>query len=341
MEIRLAAEWEEQDAVLLAWPHAETDWRPRLAAVQRSFADILRHILAFEKAVVIAPDLRALRQDLEGWSIPRRDLILHEIPTNDTWARDFGPVIPLHDGRPVVIDFQFNGWGGKFPATHDNRVTTALWQQGLFRVRSLIRPGLVLEGGSIDSDGQGTLLTTERCLLNPNRNPQLTRTELEGRLSGLLGVKRFLWLGRGFLAGDDTDSHVDILARFCSPTTIAYSSCNDEQDEHFRELNGMAEELAAFRSLQGEPYRLIPLPIPAPRCDDSGQRLAAGYANFLILNRAVLVPAYADPHDEIALHRLQEAFPKREVIPVDCRELIRQGGSLHCLTMQLPKGVLA
>lgn len=340
MAVRLPAEWEEQDAVLLAWPHQGTDWRPRLTAAQQTCADIIRRILPFEKVLLIAPDLGRLRQEMEQFHIPRSGLFCLEIGTDDTWVRDFGPVTAFCDGRPFLIDFEFTGWGGKFPAYNDNRATEALSRCGLFTTRAVIRPGLVLEGGGIDSDGRGSLLTTERCLLHPNRNPYLGKTELEEKLATLLGIKRFLWLRHGYLAGDDTDGHVDILARFCSPDTIAFSSCEDEADEHFPELKKMAEELADFRTEEARPYRLVPLPIPAPRYDEDGRRLAAGYANFLIINRAVLVPAYDDPMDAVAVERLRDTFPDREIIGVDCRELIRQGGSLHCATMDLPKGVL-
>ncbi|NLC71891.1 MAG: agmatine deiminase family protein [Desulfuromonadaceae bacterium] len=340
MNLRLPAEWEEQDAILMAWPHEKTDWRPRLAAARKTFADIMGHILAREKVVLIAPDLDALRRDLASFPVPRLRLILYETATDDTWTRDFGPIAAIQNGKPFLINFEFNGWGEKYPAYHDNRVTQVLHRRGLFRTPALIRPGLVLEGGSIDSDGKGALLTTERCLLNPNRNPYLSKTELEEKLAELMGIKKFLWLRHGYLAGDDTDGHVDILARFCSADTIAFSSCEDEGDEHFQELKRMAEELADFRTEDGRPYRLIPLPIPSARLDETGRRLAAGYANFLIINRAVLVPTYDDPKDAVALERLREAFPDREIIGIDCRELIRQGGSLHCATMHLPKGIL-
>ena len=341
MNIRLPAEWEEQDAVLLAWPHGETDWRYRLRAAQSTFLDIIRRILSFERVVVVAPDVDELRRKIMAAELPLARLVLCEVSTDDTWARDFGPITVFGDGRPLLVDFEFNGWGGKFAAEKDNQITQALHRQGIFLPHPLISPGLVFEGGSIDTDGEGTLLTTERCLLNPNRNPWLTKAALEERMNQLLGIGRFLWLRHGFLAGDDTDAHVDILARFCSPEVIAYSSCDNEKDEHFEELKRMEEELSAFRNPAGKPYRLIPLPIPAPRFDDSGRRLAACYANFLIINRAVLAPIYQDPRDEVALARLRECFPGREVIGIDCRELILQGGSLHCVTMQLPKGVLA
>ncbi|MBN1141246.1 MAG: agmatine deiminase family protein [Deltaproteobacteria bacterium] len=341
MTTRLPAEWEQQDAVLLAWPHPGSDWAPRLAAVRRVFRELLRAILRHEKAVVVAPDPEEVRRELAAAGLSEDRLLLCEVPTDDTWARDFGPITVFHEGEPLLLDFEFNGWGGKFSAENDNRITEKLRRQGLFGRHPAMRPGLVLEGGSLDSDGRGTLLTTARCLLNPNRNPHLGPAELEARLSELLGVRRFFWLRHGFLAGDDTDAHVDILARFCSPEVIAFSSCDDERDEHCEELRRMETELAAFRTPAGRPYRLIPLPIPAPIHDENGRRLAASYANFLIVNGAVLVPVYQDPRDEIALTRLGEVFPERELIGIDCREPILQGGSLHCLTMQLPKGVLA
>jgi agmatine deiminase len=237
------------------------------------------------------------------------------------------------------MDFGFNGWGGKFPAALDNQVTRQVFRQGWFQNAGLKTVDLVLEGGSIETDGRGTLLSTAQCLLNPNRNPRLSQKEIESNLSSFLGLNRFLWLHQGFLAGDDTDAHVDILARFCSEEVIAYTACDDRSDLHFRPLQKMEAELQCFKTRSGESYRLVPLPLPRAQYDEKGTRLAANYANFLIINDAVLVPFYADENDSRILERLGEVFPGREMIGIDCRELIRQGGSLHCMTMQLPTGM--
>jgi agmatine/peptidylarginine deiminase len=199
---------------------------------------------------------------------------------------------------------------------------------------------LVLEGGSIEVDGEGTLLTTESCLLNPNRNHGLNRAQIETELRRLLGVDRILWLKQGAIDGDDTDGHIDTLARFCDAGTIAYQACNDHNDPHYSGLRSMAAELKTLRRKDGTPYKLVPLPWPQAIHDHTGRRLPATYANFLIINGAVLAPTYNDPADDVALAALRPAFPGREIVPVMCRPLIYQYGSLHCVSMQLPEGVI-
>jgi agmatine/peptidylarginine deiminase len=259
------------------------------------------------------------------------------VPADDVWARDHGPITVFRDRRPVHLDFAFNGWGGKFDAARDNAIThrLAALQAWNAPVETL---DFVLEGGGIESDGAGTLLTTERCLLAPTRNPGLAKAQIEEKLKGWFGLTRVLWLSRGDLVGDDTDGHIDTLARFCDPGTIAYQACDDRQDAHYEELAAMAVELAALRDAYGKPYKLVPLPLPDPIHDtEDGRRLPAGYANFLIVNGAVLVPVYGDRHDAEALARLRPCFPGRELIGIDCRALIHQYGSLHCVTMQIPK----
>jgi agmatine deiminase len=194
----------------------------------------------------------------------------------------------------------------------------------------------VLEGGSIESDGSGTILTTTQCQLSPNRNPHLNQKEIEKKLKKWLGAKRVLWLKNGYLAGDDTDSHIDTLVRFCNETTIAYVACTDESDEHFTALKEMVKELRNFKTDDGNPYNLIALPMPDACFDADGDRLPATYANFLIVNGAVLVPTYDVPQDELALAQIKKAFPTRKVLGIDCKPLILQHGSLHCVTMQFP-----
>lgn len=340
MKIRWPAEWEKQDAVLLAWPHEKTDWAQRLCQVRRTFLEIVRHISRFEKVLIVAPDIGEIRRELLTAQIEVEKISVANITTNDTWARDFGPIGVVDNGRNVLLDFIFNGWGGKYPASLDNRITQRLYEMGLFPHALRQQVDMVLEGGSIETDGSGTLLTTSRCLLNPNRNPGLGQKMIESRLVKRLGIKRCLWLNEGFLIGDDTDAHIDILARFCSEDTIAYTTCNEKKDPHFEPLRRMEQELRRFRKHDGSAYRLIPLPVPRPQFDEKGERLAASYANFLIINSAVLVPLYQDEQDRTALKRLEQAFPNREIIGIDCRELIRQGGSLHCMTMQLPAGIM-
>lgn len=239
------------------------------------------------------------------------------------------------------MDFGFNGWGLKFPANFDNLISKRLKQQGVL-LPNLNTIGLVMEGGSLESDGLGTILTTSECLLSPNRNPQLDRSEIEQALSSLVGAKRVLWLNNGWLAGDDTDSHVDTLARICPDNTIVYQACDHPLDEHYEPLKLMEVELKAFTAPDGSPYRLFPLPLPKARFDEQAHRLPATYANFLVINGAVLVPTYCDPeNDSKALDSIGKAFPGREIVAIDCLPLLEQHGSLHCVTMQLPQGVLA
>lgn len=337
---RLPAEWEEQDGVLLAWPHADSDWGNVLSRVEPVFAAICAAISHFERVVIAAPCLDGiLDQIVQADGQPER-ITLCEVPTNDTWSRDFGPIAIEEKGRLRLLDFGFNGWGLKFSACHDNQITRRLTEAGIFGATPREVVGLILEGGSIESDGCGTLLTTSECLLNPNRNPHLDRRAIESELHRLLGSEHVLWLEHGYLAGDDTDSHIDTLARLCPDDTIVYMRCDDPQDEHYTELTAMEKELRALRTKAGTPFRLLPLPWPGA-CYDDGERLPATYANFLVINHAVLVPTYADPGDEQALAVVGEAFPGREIIGIDCRPLILQHGSLHCVTMQLPRGLLA
>ena len=339
MKRRLPAEWEEQDGVLLAWPHESTDWHPHLDQVEPVYAEIVRQISRFEKVLVAAPDQDRVQKLAARAGAVMDNVRICPVDTNDTWARDFGPITIMEKGNPVLLDFGFNGWGLKFAADLDNQVTRRLHEDGAFGAVPRRTVGLVLEGGSIESDGKGTILTTAECLLEPNRNPHLSRGKIQARLRDLLGADRFLWLENGYLAGDDTDSHVDTLARLCPDDTIAYVRCDDATDEHYLALFMMEKELKRFRTRDDAPYRLVPLPWPAPRfCND--QRLPATYANFLAINGAVLVPTYRDRNDGAALKAIGEAFPGREIIGIDCLPLLLQHGSLHCVTMQLPKGTL-
>jgi len=340
MTRRLPAEWEEQDGVLLAWPHEETDWRHCLHEVEPVFAEIAAAASRFERVLIIAMKRQEVEEKLRRAGAVLERIEIFELASNDTWARDFGPITVLDGNRPLLLDFGFNGWGLKFAADLDNLLTRRLHESGAFAATPLETVGLVLEGGSIESDGRGTLLTTAECLLNPNRNPHLSRDEIEALLAGHLGADRFLWLRNGFLEGDDTDSHIDTLARLCPGDTITYVSCDEPNDVHFEQLGAMADELRHFTTRDGRPYRLLPLPWPAPRHDREGSRLPATYANFLVINGAVLVPTYRDAHDSVAIEVVREAFPGREIIGIDCLPLILQHGSLHCVTMQIPKGVL-
>jgi len=258
-----------------------------------------------------------------------------EIPTNDTWIRDYGFISAREEDEIKLLDFTFDGWGGKFEAVLDNRVNTDLHQQGYMGFTPLETIDLVLEGGSIESDGKGTILTTSKCLCNPNRNGGMGKKEVEVKLQSHLGVQRVLWLDHGYLSGDDTDSHIDTLARFVNETTIAYIKCEDQKDEHYDALQKMETQLKSFTTASGEPYTLVTLPMCEAKFNEDGERLPATYANFLITNTALIYPTYDDPKDKEADAIFKALFPDKEIIPVNCLKLIEQGGSLHCSTMQV------
>ncbi len=338
MARRFPAEWETQSAVQFTFPHPAGDWGPHYDIIAPCFAQIIQSAARFQPVLVVCQDASQAKTWLTGSN--RFPIQLIEIPSNDSWARDHGGIVIFEDDRAILLDFMFNGWGLKFPANLDNLITTRLFEKGIFGNVILQRPGLVLEGGSIESDGQGTLLTTSRCLLSPNRNPHLSARELENKLSGILGLQRILWLDQGELLGDDTDAHIDTLARFCDPDTIAYVTCTDPSDAQYAGLKAMERELRNFRRPDGSPYELVPLPMPTPLFDPDGARLPATYANFLILNGAVLLPVYDVPEDEAATACLEGVFSEREIVPVPCRPLLLQHGSLHCVSMQYPKGVV-
>jgi agmatine deiminase len=331
MSKRLPAEWEKQHMVQLTLPHADTDWADCLEEALACFVRIAAAIVPYQKVLIVARNLEQARPLFAP--LDQSKLLFAELDNNDTWARDHGGITILEAGQPVVLDFVFNGWGLKFAADKDNLLTAQLHRMGLLK-GEYRHGGMVLEGGGIESDGHGTLLTTEECLLSPNRNPHWSKAEIEAQLKACFGLERVLWLKNGFLSGDDTDSHIDTLARLCAPDTIAYVKCDDPTDEHFEALRAMETELKAFRTAEGEPYQLVPLPWPDACYADNGHRLPATYANFLIINGAVLVPVYGVPQDEAALAALQPVFPDRSIIGVDCRVLIEQHGSLHCVTMQ-------
>ena len=337
---RFPAEWEAQSAVLVAWPHAGTDWADRLESVEASFVALAAAITRFEIAIVLVPDAAIethARALLAGHADFSR-LRFEHLSYDDTWLRDSGPISLREDHGFRLLDFHFTAWGGKFEAGQDDRIVATLCERGLFGSSPRQRIEFALEGGAIETDGAGTLMSTWTCL--HERHPESSREDLTRQLQGWLHQHRTLWLNHGYLEGDDTDAHIDTLARFAAPDAIVYQGCQDPGDRHYDELRAMAAELAQFRRDGGEPYRLFELPWAKPILDD-GRRLAASYANFLIVNGAVLAPVYDDPADAEALRVLGEAFPGRKIVPVPCRPLIWQNGSLHCLTMQLPEGLLA
>jgi len=338
-KIVFPAEWHPQSAVQLTWPHRGTDWASMLNEVVPCFVEIAKEIIKHEKLLIVCANENEVRRQLGN--VDTKRIIFREMPTNDCWARDHGGITVLENGKPKVYDFVFNGWGMKFAANYDNLITRRLYQSHTFanNVEVINMQPFVLEGGSIESDGQGTILATMECLSSFNRNEYLNKEQLEYHLKDLLGAERILWLENGFLAGDDTDSHIDTLARFCNEHTITYVNCEDRNDEHYNELKAMEEELRAFRTLNGYTYMLIPLPM-ADEVVWNGERLPATYANFLIINDAVLVPFYQSPKDKMVQKILQQVFPDREIVGINCLPLLKQYGSLHCVAMQYPKKVI-
>lgn len=335
-----AAEWDPQDGVLIAWPHAGTDWAYMLDEVTACYVELARAILQDdERLVIVASDADDVRDAL-GTDVDWQRIDIVELPINDTWVRDYGPIAVFKEGHLVLTDFTFNAWGMKFAADCDNLVTSRLDGQGLFKMPLLNCRDMVLEGGSIETDGNGTVMTTTCCLTAPNRNDTLSREQLERELLDRLECLKMLWLGHGELIGDDTDGHIDTLARFAPGGTILYTGCDDPEDEHFESLMKMEEELKRFTDVDGNHYHLIKLPLPDAIFDEIS-RLPATYANFLITNHQVLVPIYGQPENDLkACQLIGEAFSGRKVVGIDCRALICQHGSLHCATMQLPKGSL-
>ena len=312
-EWRLPAEWEPQWGVQLTWPHANTDWAPMLDEIIATYREMAREIEKREELLVVGE------------------------PSNDTWARDHGFITLVDDqGHARLLDFCFNSWGEKFPAELDNAINRRLYDEGKVKGEYVDCLDFVLEGGSIESDGKGTVFTTSCCLLAPHRNQPMTKEQIEEHLKQELHAERIVWINHGSLTGDDTDGHIDTLVRICPDDTLLYMGCDNPDDEQYEELHLMEEELKTFRTIEGKPYRLLKLPMPRPIIFE-GERLPATYANFLVINGAVLCPTYAQPDlDAEALRLIGEAFPEREIVGIDCRSIIKQHGSLHCCTMQYP-----
>lgn len=334
----LLPEWAPQQALLLTLPCDDTDWSYMLPEIIGCYKDILKALETCGTPVHLV-----CRSIGEARSLLGDDLLgfvtLHEADYNDTWIRDYGPLTVQEGENLRTLDFGFNGWGLKFAADRDNLVNLQLARSGFLATTYLNQRDFVLEGGSIETDGQGTILTTSRCLCSPNRNGGLTKPQAEEQLRTRLGARHILWLDHGALAGDDTDSHIDTLARLAPDDIIIYVGCHDCDDEHFSDLQLMKEQLQRFRTPRGNPYNLVELPLPKAIFDpDDGSRLPATYANYLLTNDLVLVPAYGQhATDELARRILSTVFPTRLAVSVDCRPLIRQHGSLHCATMQLPR----
>ena len=339
----MPAEWEPQSCVQLTWPHEETDWQPYLMEINHTFVEMVEAITRFEPVVIAArlvTDVPLRVREMESVSI-------FECPTNDTWARDHGAITLVDrdtESPSVMLGFCFNGWGKKFPADLDNAIARRLWETGAFGRKMTFedQDDFVLEGGSIESDGKGTVFTTSQCLMAPNRNQPMGREEIEQELKRRLHAERVVWLDHGNMVGDDTDGHIDTIVRVAPDDTLLYVKCEDREDEQYDDFLALEQQLKSLLTSEGHPYRLIPLPMPAPiyeqEGEERGQRLPATYANFLVINGAVICPVYGQPeNDRKALEGIAEAFLGREIIPIDSRTIIRQHGSIHCLTMQFPR----
>ncbi len=333
----LPPEWAVQSAIQLTWPHAGTDWLPYLDDICAVYVEMADIITRYEKLIVVTPEPENVWRQLNTRLTKRQleNVTVHECLTNDTWARDHG-FITLKDGDSArLLDFRFNGWGEKFPAELDNAINRSLYANHVVKGEYVDMNDFVLEGGSIESDGKGTVFTTSKCLLAPHRNQPMTRAGIEQRLKDSLCAERIVWIDYGHLDGDDTDGHIDTLVRTAPDDTLLYISCTDPNDSHYDDLRMMEEQLKTFRTADVRPYRLIRLPMPHPIYDD-GYRLPATYANFVIINGAVIYPTYGQPDtDAEAAKAIKEAYPERNIIGVDSRTVIRQHGSLHCCTMQL------
>lgn len=336
--MHLLPEWVPQRAILLTWPHANTDWAPNLSGIEQDYTALVRAIITFEPVIILAYDREhaaILTQHLKRERIFDPALItVLPIPTNDVWIRDYGPLSAKDSqGKLIYLDFQFNAWGEKYNATKDNAVCTALVQHGIIDLQHYQTHSFVLEGGSIDLNEDLLLLTTDACLLSSTRNPGFARAEIEQILCECLGIKAVLWIHSGSLIGDDTDSHVDMLVRYLPHGSLCYTACANKDDRNYLALHKLSEEIAQL-SLHGEK---IPLYMPDPVYDQQGQQLPASYANFLWVNDGLLVPQYGDvPADAMAIGQLNDVVVDRKIVGVPCRHLVSQFGSLHCATMQLP-----
>ncbi|MEI6589755.1 MAG: agmatine deiminase family protein [Verrucomicrobiota bacterium] len=334
---RMPAEWENQEAVWLSWPHRKLTWPRHFRPIPGVFAKVAAIISCFEEVRINVP--KALTKKAQTLvtkaGADMKQVSFYNHPTNDAWCRDHGPIFVKHkkSGKLAVTDWAFNAWGGKYPHfTQDNLIPNQIARS--LRLKRFVNP-MVLEGGSIDVNGEGLLLTTEACLLNKNRNPDLSRLEIEQNLKHYLGIKKVLWLGEG-IVGDDTDGHVDDITRFFSKNGIITSVESNVRDVNYKALRDNREKLNDLRTLSGKPFNVVELPMPSPvRCE--GKRLPATYANFLVINGAVLMPSFRQPKkDDKAAEILASCFPDREIVPIDCVELVWGRGTLHCITQQQP-----
>lgn len=328
----LQAQWSEQEFIQLVFPHKNTHWNEYFEDAINTFVNITLAIQKYQKVLIIAQELSYVKSLFKN----KKNLSFVKIDSNDTWSRDFGGITVKHNNQFTVLDFKFNAWGKKFKYQKDNKITQQLKLKGLLKSYKHKSVNFVLEGGSIDSNGNGLILTTSKCLLQKKRNPHLNQTSIDKTLKEYLGAKKIIWLNYGALKGDDTDSHIDTLARFVNKNTIVYQSCEKSDDDNYDEFCRMKHELENITDENSNKFKLVALP-SISKIYNHEQRLLASYVNFLIINNAVLVPIYNDDNDKIALDIFKKLFPKREIIAINCTTLIKQNGSLHCVTMQYPK----
>ncbi len=335
----LPAEWQKQSALMLTWPHADTDWSPYLEEITDTFIQMARAIACRQPLIISAPKPDLIESMLSAFlpASSMQNIHIYKVETNDTWARDHGPITLLAEGKkPLLLDFKFNGWGEKFEAELDNKITSRLYRAKAFDADYKSHLDFVLEGGSIESDGKGTIFTTSQCLLAPHRNQPMKRDDIEKYLLTSLHAKQIVWLDYGNLMGDDTDGHIDTIVRIAPNDTILYMAFDDESDMQYEEFIALENQIKELKTIDGQPYRLLRLPAP-DALFDGNERLPATYANFVILNGAILVPTYNQPaKDEEAMRIISEAFPGYEIVGIDACTVVRQHGSLHCLTMQIP-----
>jgi len=336
---RMPAEWSWHRGTWLSWPHKEASWPGKFAPVPAIFAEVVQHLAPREEVHinVAGPDEEAAVRDLVSHpDVPQGRIFFHYNPTNDAWCRDHGPIFVQKDGptgrEEAILDWEFNAWGGKYPPFDLDDVIPA--RIGKELGIPVYHPGIIMEGGSLDVNGQGTLLTTEACLLNPNRNPTLSKSEIEQKLRDYLGLRNILWLGDG-ITGDDTDGHVDDLTRFVDERTVVTVVEEDPADENYEPLVENLKRLRGMKDQDGRPLRVVTLPMPDPVYHED-QRLPASYANFYFANGAVLLPTYRSPRDEIARQILQDLIPDRQVIGIDCTDLVWGLGAVHCISQQWP-----
>ena len=346
----MPAEWYPQSGVQLTWPHARTDWKPYLAEINKVFIELTKVIAHREIVLIVTPNSDKVKELLiQKMGIELlRNVRFHQCETNDTWARDHAAITLVHRDtnrafslKKCLLNFRFNGWGEKFAADKDNEITYSIYRNNVLNANMENHTDFVLEGGAIESDGEGTVFTTSQCMLAPHRNQPLERTDIEQHLKTTLRAERIVWIDHGQLIGDDTDGHIDTIVRTAPNQTLVYVGCEDKHDEQYEDFKALEQQLKTLTTIDGKPYKLLKLPMPYA-IFDGNERLPATYANYLIINGAVICPTYGQPeNDKKAQHIIAKAYPNHDIIPIDARTVIRQHGSLHCLTMQYPQDVLS